>query len=130
MRLSGWVVLMAALAAAGCGYSTRSSLDERYQTIAVPAFQNYSREYDLQAPLTNAIVGKFVTDGRLKVVDVEDADLLLEGVILNYGLRGLTFDADDEVSQFFVVVTAGVRLTDRRTGEILWEDREMAGEST
>lgn len=112
----------------GCGYTTKSSLGEEYQTIAVYAFQNLSKEYDLQAPLTNAIIRKFVTDARLDVVDAERADLLLEGVILDYRLKGLTYDQNDEVTQYLCVVTAGARVTDTKTSEILWQDRYLAGE--
>jgi hypothetical protein len=114
----------------GCGYSTHSSLDEQYQTIAVPAFQNFSKEYDLQAPVTNAVIRKFNADGRLRVTDRDHADLLLEGAIIDYRLRGLTYDKDDQVTQFLVVVLAGARLTDLKTGKVLWEERNIAGETS
>ncbi len=127
-----WTALAAACAAlmAGCGYTTKSSLDPMYQTIAVSPFYDASPEYDLQAPLTNAVIRKFINDGRLDVVKDEHSDLLLEGVILDYKLKGLTFDERDEVTQFLVVVTAGVRVTDQQTGELLWEEPVMAGETT
>jgi hypothetical protein len=124
------VIAVLAAITAGCGYSTTSSLDEQYQTIAVTAFQNYSREYDLQAPLTNAVIRKFITDGRLHVVEPDRADLLLEGVITGYDLKGLTYDATDNVTQFLCLVTAGVRLTDQHTGQILWQERTMVGETS
>lgn len=118
------------LAGSGCGYTTRSSLDEKYQTIFVSAFQNTSREYDLQAPLTNAVTRKFLNDGRLKVVPQDEADLVLEGVILDYQLKGITYDKDDEVTQFLCVVVAGARLTDRHSGAVLWEEPRIAGETS
>lgn len=114
----------------GCGYSTQSSLDQRYQTIHISPFYDTSREYGLQAPLTNALVRKFIHDSRLQVVDAGRADLLLEGVIMNMEHRGLTFDQRDEVTQFMLVITAGARLTDQQTGEVLWEEPVMAGETT
>lgn len=123
-------LFLALLALGGCGYTTQSSLDPQYQTIFVSAFLNESREYDLQAPLTNAISRKFITDNRLKVTGPNEADLLLEGVILDYRLKGLTFDESDEVTQYLAIVSAGVRLTDNRSGEVLWEDRVVSGEST
>lgn len=130
-RLRGCgLLLIAALLFAGCGYTTRSSLDPKYNTIYVDAFYDKSPQYDLQAPLTNAVIRKFITGGRLKVTRREDADLLMEGVILDYKLKGLTFDADDNVSQFLLVITAGVRVTDQETGEILWQEEMMAGETT
>lgn len=113
-----------------CAYTTKVSLDPRYQTVAVSGFYNKSSEYDFQAPLTNALIRKFITDGRLKVVKPEEADLLIEGVILDYKRKGLTYDANDETTQFLIVVTAGVRVTDQQTGKILWQEPMMAGEST
>ena len=84
----------------------------------------------MQAPLTNAVTRKFIHDTRLDVVHPDKADLLLEGVILDYRLKGLTYDSDDEVTQYLLVITAGVRVTDLRSGELLWEERMMAGETS
>ncbi|MCX8064387.1 MAG: LPS assembly lipoprotein LptE [Candidatus Hydrogenedentes bacterium] len=114
----------------GCAYTTKLSLDPKYQTVAVVGFYNKSSEYDIQAPLTNALIRKFITDGRLKVVKPEEADLLIEGVLLDYQRKGLTYDVRDETTQFLIVLTAGVRVTDQKTGKILWQDQLIAGEST
>jgi len=114
----------------GCGYTFNSSLDSVYQTVAVEAFRNNSGEYDLQAPLTNAVVRKFINDGRLKVVSPGDADLLVEGTVLRYHLKHLTTGPDDEVTQFMLAVTAAVRVTDQESGEVLWQDKRMGGETT
>lgn len=124
----GCIVLIVCLG--GCGYSTHSTLDTRYQTIAVPAFKNLSKEYDLQAPLTNAVIRKFVADSRLDVTSLDKADLILEGVILDYSRKGLTYDAKDEVTQFLCFVSAGARLTDAKSGEVLWEEPQLVGETT
>lgn len=115
---------------AGCGYSAQSTLDPQYQTIAVSPFYDETREYDLQAPLTNAVTRKFIHDTRLDVVHPDKADLLLEGVILDYRLKGLTYDRNDDVTQYLLVITAGVRVTDLRSGEVLWEEQVMAGETS
>ncbi|HRI88432.1 MAG TPA: LPS assembly lipoprotein LptE, partial [Candidatus Hydrogenedentes bacterium] len=72
-----WALALAGMiASAGCGYTTKSTLDEKYQSIYVAAFKNVSKQYDLQAPLTNAVTRKFITDGRLQVVSAGEADLL------------------------------------------------------
>lgn len=114
----------------GCGYTTQSSLDQKFQSIHVSPFFDAGKEYDLQAPLTNAVTRKFINDSRLQVVGRDAADLLLEGVILDYKMKGLTFDERDEVTQYMLVITAGVRLTDQHSGEVLWEEPLMAGETT
>lgn len=126
-----WIglVLLTGLAA-GCGYSTHSTLDPQYQTIAVEPFQNQSREFDLQSPLTNAVRRKFLTDGRLRVVDPSQADLILSGVITGYQLKGLTYDKNDEVTQFLCAIVAAVRLMDAKSGKIVWQEPVMAGETS
>ena len=125
-----WSAVLAVCVLSGCGYTTKSSLAPMYQTIAVSPFYDQSPEYDLQAPLSNALVRKFITDARLRVVKPEEADLLLEGVILDLHRKGLTHDQNDEVTQSLLVVTAAVRLTDVKTGEVVWEDPLMAGETS
>lgn len=135
MTRLGWPIAAALVAgvavlSGGCGYSVHSSLDKKYQTVHVTPFANYSKEYDLQAPLTDAVIRKFLAGSRLRVVPESEADLLLTGAITGYHLKGLTFDQRDEVTQFLCVVTAGARLIDADTGEVLWEEPVMAGETT
>lgn len=128
--LRAGAALLAVCVLNGCAYTTKSSLDPQYQTIFVSSFYDKTPNYGLQAPLTDAIARKFVHDTRLELVKEEQADLKLEGVILDYKLKGLTFDARDEVTQFLAVVTAGVRLTDQKSGNVLWEEKLMTGETT
>jgi len=134
MKRRGWFTLVTgvslSVAVAGCGYSTQSSLDPKYQTIFVEAAYDLTDEYDLQAPFSNALIRKFLTDGRLQVTSQERADLLLQVMIQDYQLKGLTTDERDEVTQFLLVVAGGARLTDLHSGEILWEEPLMAGETT
>lgn len=118
------------IAAEGCGYTVGSSLDEKFQTIHVAAFTNESREYDLQAPLTNAVIRKFLNDTRLRVVPRARADLVMEGAILNYELRGLTFDRNDDATQYLTMMTTRVRVIDNDTGLVLWEDPALTSESS
>ena len=133
-RLTGGLLLAGVtfllLSATGCGYTTKSSLDPKYQTIAVNAFLNQSKEYDLQAPLTNAVIRKFMADGRLRVVPEDQADLIVEGAIRDYGLKGLSFDRNDAVTQFICVLSAGVRVKEAKTGKVLWQDAAVTGETT
>ncbi|MFP6583165.1 MAG: LptE family protein [Candidatus Hydrogenedentota bacterium] len=124
------LAILSVVSLSACGYNMGSSLDPRYQTIHVLPFKNDTGEYDLQAPLTNAITRKFLNDGRLRVVDRAAADLLVEGAILDYQLRGLTFDREDEVLQFEMIITAQTRVFDPDTGDILWSSRYVIGENS
>lgn len=127
---SALLMLLVVAGVSGCGYSMGSSLDAKYQTIHVAPFENSSKEYDLQASLTNAVSRKFMNDGRLRVVDRAAADLIVEGAVLNYDLRGLTFDRQDDVTQFEMTMALRVRVFDAQTGEVLWNDRRLIGENS
>ena len=122
------VLTLAALS--GCGYTTQSSLDHRYQTVHVSPAYDDSREIGLQAPLTNALSRKFIHDGRLRVTESDNADLLIELLIQDYQLRGLITDARDEVTQFMMIITASARVTDQHSGEVLWEAPMVSGETS
>ena len=123
------VVLALCVATQGCGYTTASTLSERYRTIHIPAARNSIKEYDLQAPLTNALIRKFTVDGRLRVVDAVRADLRLETDIKGYSLAPLTYDDEDRVVQFRVAVIAAARLVDAGSGKELWLEDRVRGTS-
>ena len=132
MKIAGVMIAGVFLLAgfSGCGYTTGSSLPEAYQSIYVSPFQNASKEYDLQAPLTTAVTRKFIADTRLRVVPREEADLLLEGAITGYNLRGLTYDDEDNVTQFLMVISAATRVTDTDTGTVVWQSEKISGETS
>jgi len=54
----------------------------------------------------------------------------MQGTIRDVKLKGLTYDAKDETVQFLCVVVASVSCVDTQTGETLWADRTMTGETT
>jgi len=122
--------LLCCLVPQGCGYTTGSTLSPSYQRIYVPAAQNSTKEYDLQAPLTNALRRKFTVDGRLRVVDEDKADLRLETDIMGYRLDPMAYNRKDGASEFRVTVVASARLVDTRTGKQLWGDPQVQGTST
>ena len=122
--------LAALFLAAGCAYTSTSSLPARYRTIHVPAFKSSVREYDLQAGLTNAVRRKFLNDGRLRVVNEDDADLILRGEIIQYEIGSITYDREDMPAQFRVRVVAKVDLYDPDTDETLWSEDRMEGISS
>ena len=124
------LVIACCLLSHGCGYTVGSTLPGRYHTIHVPPARNSIKEYDLQAPLTNALIRKFTVDRRLRVVDAERADLQLETDIRGYSLAPISYDDQDRVVEFRVTIVAAARLTDVSTGEQLWRDERVRGISS
>lgn len=124
------LALCCALLSQGCGYTARSTLSPSYQRIYIPAALNSTKEYDLQAPLTNALRRKFTVDGRLRVVDEDKADLRLETDIMGYSLDPMAYNRADGASEFRVTVVASARLVDTRNGKQVWGDPQVQGTST
>lgn len=113
----------------GCGYRVagRVELPPDSRTIAVPVFYNKTFEPILEQSMTSAVKQEFNTNGRLAVVNnPRDADLVLKGTILSYGLTPLSFDRNQSVvMEYRVHIKVRVVLEDSRTQTILMEEPEL-----
>ena len=108
--------LMFCFAIAGCGYHLAghsSALPPHIRTIAIPVFENRSSQPNIHRELTSIIRRKFITDGRLKVVDRRKADLLLSGSLVSYDLRVVAFSGTDAASGYIVQLGVQVKAVDR-----------------
>jgi outer membrane lipopolysaccharide assembly protein LptE/RlpB len=115
------LLLTAALAGAGCGYSLRGNLPEHIKTVAIPIFQNRTPVPAVENFLTNAVVNAFSTNGRLRVTSVDRADSILEGEITNYYLQSIAYDAAANIRQFRLTITLNLRFRDVRRNEVLFQ---------
>ena len=68
------------------------------------------------------MIRKFKNDGRLRVRNTPDADIIVTGSIVDYELRGLTFGEDDQPLQFLNDFEVFVTVRDARTNEVMWAD--------
>jgi hypothetical protein len=111
-----------------CGYhlSGKGSLvPEGAKTIAVPAFINNTNEPYVDLEVTKAVVDEFIADGRLRIVDVEVADLALRGVVMKYEVTALSFTADSFVQQYRVRIIVNASLEDLKAKKILWRENSI-----
>ena len=122
------IVLLAASFLAGCGYTTRSALSPALKTINIATFKNQTYEYQIESTLTNKIANEFIIDGRLQVVNADEADTQLAGIILEYCREPLVYDSNEEVTQYKIQVFADVTLKDLEDGAIIWEGSRISGE--
>jgi len=108
-----------------CGYhlSGKGSLvPEGAKTIAVPAFINSTNEPYVDVEVTKAVVDEFIADGRLRIVDVEAADLALRGSVVKYDVAALSYTSDSYVQQYRVRIVVNASLEDLRTKKTLWRE--------
>ncbi len=116
--------MMLALIFAGCGYQfvgNSSLLPKDAKTIYVEPFVNRSRDVGMEKELTSALRGEFYRRGHLQVVDrLDDADVIVTGVVRSWDNTVASVNRDDEVLQYQSVLSLDVVLRRREPNEILW----------
>jgi len=119
-------VLLAVLVLAACGYhltGTGTTVPEGARTIRIELFTNHTRETGLEVHLHKALADEFRRQGTLRVVTDGDADLVLSGNIRSFTTVPVAFSATDEAVQYQGVMRVGMRLTERHSGHVLFENK-------
>jgi lipopolysaccharide assembly LptE-like protein len=110
--------------ASGCGYQfvgESSLLPKDARTIYVEPFINRSRDVGIEKELTTATRGEFYRRGELRVVDsIDQADVILSGVIRSLDSTVATVNREDEVLQYDAVMILDITVRRREPDEILW----------
>lgn len=130
----------------GCGYTTGSLLPAHLKTIYVQPFRNRIelteelpldqyrfRSYTphLETDITKEVINKFVSDGNLKIVEEENADLIVKGELIDYLRQPLRYGDDNEtVAEYRVSIVCSVEVKDVREDKFLWQDSRVIGDST
>ena len=126
------LVLTAAVAAAGCGYSTQPLHRTDVRTVAVSIFASKEFRRELEFELTRQLVQTIELRTPYKVVhDPKRADTQLRGEILDLLAPVVTEDPDTDVPQDSEIILAcWFEWKDLRTGEILKRVDRITGSAT
>lgn len=124
-------LILACLMMTGCGYRMGSILPVNIKTITVPVFVNKTEEPGIEVSVTNQIINQFQIDGTLSIVG-EEADVRLDGEIVEYRREPLRFSGKDfkDVTEYRLRIITRLTLLDLRTGQPMWKDRMIEGETT
>jgi outer membrane lipopolysaccharide assembly protein LptE/RlpB len=115
----------ALLALTSCGYRLTpvgGVVPEGAKTIAIPVFINGTNEPFLDTELTQAVVDAFLYDGRLKVVSLEGADLVLRGQVTKFDVSPASYTANAYVQTYNVSIGVSMGLEDTKTKKALLTD--------
>ena len=100
----------------GCrGYrlvGTGTGITAGASRISIPVFKNNSPEPGIERNLTAKMREAFIQDGRLHVVREQKADLIFTGNINYYELRPVSFDTNDNVIEYWVIMNIDVKVKD------------------
>lgn len=108
----------------GCGYRFAgqvNNLPDDVRTLYVELFVNRTFEPYLENRLTDQVVEEFARHRTLRTVERKKADASLSGIIKSYVTGPVSYDRDDEITEYRSKLTllATVRRTD--TGKVLWK---------
>jgi outer membrane lipopolysaccharide assembly protein LptE/RlpB len=124
-RPSSLVLVMLFLLLTSCGYrftSVGGVVPEDARTIAIPAFINDTTEPYVDVEVTKAVVREFLTDGRLKVVDAEIADLVLKGTVTKFEMTPSAYTTANYVQSYTVSLGVNVTVEDVKTHKRIWQE--------
>jgi len=124
-----WFVVVAAMAAAGCGYSNEPLHRTDVRTVAVNIFGNKSFRREMEFDLARALTKTIEMRTPYKVVqDPKRADSEIRGEILIFLAPVLTENVRTNTSmEVEVTLIAWFEWKDLRTGEILARREEVSG---
>jgi len=122
-----WAALFLTLSS--CGYHLTpvgGVVPEGAKTIAIPVFINGTYEPYVDIDATQAVMEAFLTDGRLRIVSPETADLVLRGKVTAVQLTPLSYTAESYVQQYTVRIGVDVSVEDTRSGKVLWQEKGLS----
>jgi len=118
------------VSAFGCGYHVAgrgASLPKEVRTIAVVAFENKTTRHRIEQRLTEAVVREFLARTKYRIVPEEsEADAVLHGEVNTVESSAVLFDAaTGRATTMLITVRMGVRLTERPSGNVLYENKSF-----
>lgn len=114
-----------------CGYSMgrtgtlTDGASEGYRSIAIPMFTNETFEPLVEREVTAALKEEVAYDGRLKLVDADEADLVVEGRVVRFDLQPLTFDSAERIQEYRLRIVSVVRVKEPAGDKVVWKDSSM-----
>ncbi len=118
--------LVLVMLVSSCGYHLSGMggiVPEGARTISIPVFLNATSEPYVDVEVTQAVVEEFMTDGRLKVMGLEEAELALRGRVVKYEVTPLSYNSRSFVQQYRVHLVVDASLEDLRSKKVLWQEK-------
>ena len=102
-------------------------LPKNIRKVAIETFKNSTVYYGMEEKLTLAATNEFIRDGRLEVVNSQEADGILRGEITRYVLEPLTYDENHVVKEYKLWILVNIMLVDRIKNEVVWQEKNLEG---
>ncbi|MEE8146776.1 MAG: LPS assembly lipoprotein LptE [Longimicrobiales bacterium] len=133
--MSRGAVLVAVMAvlASGCGYALEGrgiTSDPSIKRIGVPLFKDETGRVDLDAQITQAVVGELLRRGRFTVVkEATGVDAVVDGTITTFDVVPINFTSSGQATEATrYAITLRARVVYRKVGERepIWENNSVS----
>ena len=105
--------------ASGCGYSQKSLISRKINSIYIPIVDNNTFRRGLEFDLTKAVKDEIMSRTSLRIVQKDSADTIFSGTIRDVKETVLSQNSRDNIVESRVRIYADITLWDRRTERVL-----------
>ena len=99
----------------GCGYSQKSLIDRKINTIYISIFENNTFVRGIEFDIAKAVKDEIMSRTSLRIVQKDSADVIMTGEIGGSAQAALS-QSRDNIVESSVSISASVTLLDTRTG--------------
>ncbi len=99
----------------GCGYSQKSLIDRKINTIYISIFENNTFVRGIEFDIAKAVKDEIMSRTSLRIVQKDSADVIMTGEIGGSAQAALS-QSKDNIVESSVSISASVTLLDTRTG--------------
>lgn len=116
--------LLTVIILSGCGYySTSGRKAGNIQKLYVPFLENETPEPEIEIEITQKFIEGLEQEGTLKVTPEKDADVTLEGSVVEYANVPFTFSNELQAEQYRLLIGLRVSLFNREENAYIWQDK-------
>ncbi len=109
----------------GCGYrfsEREGGLPQGGTSLYVDLFENRTHEPYLEDLVTNAVVARFARKPELDIVENWNAaDLVLTGTVTSYSTTAISYNAQDNITEYRADISVAATLRRASDGKALWK---------
>ena len=115
-----------------CGYVFAPQgeyIDKRITTVYVQAFGNKTSQAELENYVRTAFIDQFILSNRFKIVqNVESADAIIKGSVLNINTSPLSYSANTLVAEERATMTLEINFREKESGKTIWSSKNVTGQ--
>ena len=118
---------------AGCrAYTWTSSVPAELRRVAVPTFRNESDVTELGSVVTRQVLREFQREGTFAIASTGDCAIEVQGVLKEAGQHVVAYERKTGLRnrEHRLSVVAEVSFINKRTGEVLVNDRRYRAQTT